>query len=186
MLPFQWTTKLIISAPSIHSRAARREASPSLNTDKSLKEARAPSPSHDHLYARPQASGGIRKKKKASTKAQKARHAAALERADIVKEQIQVKKSKSFVKMKSIRNRRKDWEDVNGVKRRVAFEALPSMDIDDEQDSLGNSQSDEAEETIEVEAETSEIPLPVKESAAVAPTQVKLPESPPQDEDEIQ
>jgi hypothetical protein len=48
--------------------------------------------------------------RKQVSRAQNARGAAALERADIVKEQMQVKVAKSVERLKTVRDCRKDWE----------------------------------------------------------------------------
>jgi hypothetical protein len=99
---------------SIHSRAARRAASPSLNTDKSLKSLHAPpSNPHVHIFAA-QPSGGIRKKKtKALTRHQKQRQAKGLERADIVNAKIEVRVEKGEEKVKQVKERKKEWNRLN-------------------------------------------------------------------------
>jgi hypothetical protein len=63
-------------------------------------------------------SSGIRKKKKPQqTRAQKKRLYEKMERAAAVMEQREVKVSKSEVKLKTVRERRKEWEDINGNRR---------------------------------------------------------------------
>ncbi|KAF2398622.1 hypothetical protein EJ06DRAFT_583300 [Trichodelitschia bisporula] len=98
--------------PSVHSRAARRAESPSLNTDKSLKTVTPPS-------SKPRApvfnnDSGIKKKKaKALKRQQKVRQQKLMERADIVNEQLVAKVQKSIGRFKTVKGRSKDWEDLN-------------------------------------------------------------------------
>jgi Alb1 len=62
---------------------------------------------------------GIRKKRKQQqTRAQKRRQEKLLERAAVVVEQREVKVGRSNGKLKSVRDRRREWEDVNGERKR--------------------------------------------------------------------
>lgn len=108
-------------APSLHSRAARRATSPSINTDKSLKEIRPPAES---LNQRPSVLGlhqnaGVTKKSRRgrkavlSTRARK-RHEKGLERAEEIVDRTANKVAKSKRAASNIADRKKAWDDVNG------------------------------------------------------------------------
>jgi hypothetical protein len=105
---------------TIHSRAARRAASPSIDLDKKLKKTTrdSESPSRPakvktHALA---AHNGIQKrgKKGHMTRAQRLRHQKGLERGADNLDKMQVKVVKSLDKEKNIKDRSKGWEDVNG------------------------------------------------------------------------
>lgn len=108
-------------APSLHSRAARRATSPSINTDKSLKDVKPPTES---INNRPSVLGihqsaGVTKKTKRgrksvlSTKARR-RHERGLERAEHVVDRTAVKIQKSKRSAAEIASRKKAWDEVNG------------------------------------------------------------------------
>ncbi|KAJ9139409.1 hypothetical protein NKR23_g7940 [Pleurostoma richardsiae] len=108
------------SAPSVHSRAARRATSPGIDTDKSLKNVRPPTES---LNARPavlaaHAGAGVTKKKsgrKAELSARaRRRQEKGLDRAAAVVERTAVKVQKSKGKSRAVQGRRKAWEEING------------------------------------------------------------------------
>lgn len=105
----------------MHSRAARRAASPSIDLDKKLKQttrdSASPSrPSQVKPHALAAQNGGIQKKQKKGTmtRAQRLRHQKGLERAADVMDKRQVKVVKSLGKERNIKERSKGWEDVNG------------------------------------------------------------------------
>ncbi|TID18773.1 hypothetical protein E2P81_ATG05751 [Venturia nashicola] len=101
---------------SLHSRAARRAESPSLNIDKSLKTIKPPeSKPHAHLYSNSAVhNSGIKKKKaKPLKRGQKIRQQKGIERADIVKEQNDTKLVKSLGKLRTVKERAKAWETLN-------------------------------------------------------------------------
>jgi hypothetical protein len=104
--------------PSIHSRAARRATSPSLtgNVSQSLKDIQPPKRSSTtHIFSGPR-DGGIRKKKgKQLKRGQLERQRRGVERADIVKGQLDAKLEKSLGKLKTMKERRKDWDVTNKV-----------------------------------------------------------------------
>ncbi|KAH9877838.1 hypothetical protein J1614_003055 [Plenodomus biglobosus] len=108
---------------TVHSRAARRASSPSLNLDKSAKPAAhtsrdsaspsRPSKLNPHALAAKDA-GIIKKQKKGNlTRAQRLRQQKGLERAADNMDKLEVKRSKSFVREKKVKERAKGWEDVN-------------------------------------------------------------------------
>lgn len=106
---------------TVHSRAARRAASPSIDLDKKLKQttrdSASPSrPSQAKPHALAAQHAGIQKKQKKGnmTRAQRMRHEKGLERAAAVMDKRQVKVVKSLGKQTNIKERAMGWEDVNG------------------------------------------------------------------------
>lgn len=109
------------TAPSLHSRAARRATSPSIDTDKSLKTVRPPAAS---LNQRPSVLGlhqnaGVSKKASRGRKAVRStrarrRHERGLERAEEIVDRTANKIAKSKRAASHIAERKKAWEDVNG------------------------------------------------------------------------
>ncbi|RDA84412.1 hypothetical protein CP532_2912 [Ophiocordyceps camponoti-leonardi (nom. inval.)] len=109
--------------PSKHSRAARRATSPSINTDKSLKEAALPRGKNERpsVLAIHQAAGVQKKtrpsrKSRLSTKARR-RHDKGLEMAEAVGERTAAKTLRSVGRARVARDRRKTWDDVNKAAR---------------------------------------------------------------------
>lgn len=104
----------------------RRAASPSINTDKSLKNIKPPQQSSDHrpsILAIHQGAG-VSKKSKNGRKAvlsrkAKARQEMKMGRAEAVMDQKETKIVKSKVKGRNVQDRAKDWERQN-----EKFEAL--------------------------------------------------------------
>ncbi|TGJ82252.1 hypothetical protein E0Z10_g6498 [Xylaria hypoxylon] len=105
-------------APSLHSRAARRATSPSIDTDKSLKNIQPPPESADH---RPSVlaihhGAGVSKKQKTSramsSKARK-RYEKAQDRAISNMERFEKKVAVSKGQSRAIQGRSKVWEDIN-------------------------------------------------------------------------
>lgn len=106
---------------SIHSRAARRATSPSLDLDKSLKNIRAPQedvekkPSqrpHSVLGAH---GGGISKKRKVKqlSRAQKLRQRKGIERADNIAGSMERKMQQAVGRHKTVKSRRGEWDELN-------------------------------------------------------------------------
>lgn len=104
----------------MHSRAARRATSPSIDTDKSLKNVRAPQESVDHrpTVLAAHRSGGVTKKSKAgrkvvmSSKARR-RHEKSMDRAEAIMDRTAVKVQKSKGHARVIGSRKKTWEEIN-------------------------------------------------------------------------
>lgn len=129
--------------PSKHSREARRATSPGIDTDKSLKEVRAPAESINH---RPSIlnihqNAGVSKKQKRgraqSTRAKK-RQEVAQDKAIAIIERTENKVEKSKDSSRNIQRRRKDWEDINKSvpASQNAFEGLQDEDEDDDQSEM--------------------------------------------------
>ena len=100
-----------VSATSLHSRAARRAASPSVDVDKSLKSLpRAETtviPRESVLHGRTNA--GITKKQaklKPQSRAQRLRQQKGIERAEAVLDQMEKKFVKSIKRSKTVKERR--------------------------------------------------------------------------------
>ena len=102
---------MLVPARSLHSRAARRAASPSVDIDKSLtsipraetNEIQRPS----ILYER--ANSGVSKKQakaKQISKSQRRRQKKGLERAEVVMDQLENKIAKSVKRGKTVKARR--------------------------------------------------------------------------------
>ncbi|ORY71935.1 Alb1-domain-containing protein [Pseudomassariella vexata] len=103
---------------SKHSREARRATSPSIDTDKSLKNVKPPPESADH---RPSvlaihSGAGVSKKQKRgrnlSTKAKK-RAEKGMDKAAAVMDRTENKIAKSKGRARSIQTRAKTWDDIN-------------------------------------------------------------------------
>ncbi|KAJ9665685.1 hypothetical protein H2201_004169 [Coniosporium apollinis] len=109
------TAKLKKKPASLNSRAARREASPSLNLDKSLKTMKPPSDSRPSVLA-PQNAGITKKSKKSKpmSRAQRLRHEKTMENAerDMDKHERKVERSKG--RGRRVQERAKNWEELNG------------------------------------------------------------------------
>lgn len=164
---------------TVHSRAARRAASPSIDLDKKLKQTTRnsaspsrPSQVKPHTLAQP---SGIQKKSKKGnmTRAQRLRHQKGLERAADVLDKRQVKVVKSLGKEKNIKERSKGWEDVNGEgKKKKKTAGVDGDDDEAEQKADREWVSDEDMDDQEAaEAQGSNQPA----DAAAAPANIPLP-----------
>ncbi|RYO05641.1 hypothetical protein AA0119_g3160 [Alternaria tenuissima] len=186
------TAKVKKRPVTIHSRAARRAASPSLNLDKSAqkpanttRDSASPSrPSQANPHALKAKDAGIQKKQKKDTKmtrAQRLRYQKGLERAEENMDKLEKKRAKSVGKSKKIVERAKGWEDVNGdgtkkSKKQIAIEQLEDEEKRKEREWVSDEDMDVEEETAavkengevkgegkEMDAEISEkVPAPVE------------------------
>ncbi|KAI1432661.1 Alb1-domain-containing protein [Xylaria sp. CBS 124048] len=105
-------------APSKHSRAARRATSPSIDTDKSLKNVQRPPESIDNrpsILAIHHGAGVSKKQKKGRTLSSKARkrQEKAQDRAVAILERTEKKLDQSKDQSRTIQKRRRVWEDIN-------------------------------------------------------------------------
>ncbi|KAF2489933.1 hypothetical protein BU16DRAFT_567026 [Lophium mytilinum] len=116
------TAKVKKQQPTLHSRAARRAASPSLNLDKSIKTMPRPSspvPKSSRGTAKPHVlaavSTGISKRSKSKPvkRQQRLRQTRGMERAADFMEKMEVKVQKSMGRTKTVKERRKPWEELN-------------------------------------------------------------------------
>ncbi|KAM0328526.1 hypothetical protein ACHAQA_004933 [Verticillium albo-atrum] len=166
-------------APSKHSRAARRETDVDIDTDKSLKNVKAPAESVD---ARPsvlqaQHGAGIVKKNKAGRKAvlsTKARRRAekGADRAEAIMDRTANRKEKSKGHSKVVQGRAKNWEDVNKKSLeavRLAMIAHKDGLVDEDEDVEGAAavdKSDKDGKDWETDEEMDAAPAAAKEIAA--------------------
>ncbi|KAH4153895.1 hypothetical protein HBI55_209450 [Parastagonospora nodorum] len=169
------TAKIKKREVTVHSRAARRAASPSIDLEKKLKQttrdSTSPSrPSQVKPHALAAQNGGIQKKQKKGnmTRAQRLRHQKGLERAADVMDKRQVKVVKSLGKERNIKERSKGWEDVNGDGKKR--KKTTGLDDADEHDADGKDDrewvsDEEMDDTVAAAAAAAAAPEP---AAAVA------------------
>jgi hypothetical protein len=152
---------------TIHSRAARRAVSPSLNLDKgaqkpahTTRDSASPSrPSKVNPHALAAKDAGIQKKQKKGTnmtRAQRLRYQKGLERAEENMEKLEKKRIKSVGKEKTIKERAKGWEDVNGdgtkkTKKPHALDQLEEEEKRKEREWVSDEDMDEDEAAVVVE-----------------------------------
>lgn len=123
-------------AISVRSRAARRAGSPTIDVGD------VPAALSETIYTPHNPSpGGIRKKKVSLTRNQKIRRVKGAERADAVAARTEIKRAKSIGKAKTVKDRAKDWEDVNTTgktkkKSAESFSVLSQMDVDNESSNM--------------------------------------------------
>lgn len=152
------------SGPSIHSRAARRATSPSIDTDKSIKEATPPREREvvqPSVLAARHAAGVTKKTKRKAEPSSRARrkHEKGVDRAEAVSERTSKKVERSVRQGKAIRGRRKTWEEVNSaLKLGTASKGVASSGANAFA-ALGGDDGDESEEEMEVEEVKEEAPL---------------------------
>ncbi|KAF3483404.1 uncharacterized protein GIQ15_02728 [Arthroderma uncinatum] len=101
---------------SNHSRAARREVSPSVNVDKSLTSlprAERTSTSVPAVLGAQHNSGISKKGKKQKSRAQRLRHEKGLERAEVVLDKREKKITRSVRKITGVKARKATWDELN-------------------------------------------------------------------------
>lgn len=150
---------LTYSAPSKHSRAVRRAASPSINTDKSLKEVKPPTEIRQPVLEAHTGSG-IKKSKgrKAvlSAKARK-RQEKGMDRAEAVMDRTEKKIEKSKGRARNVQDRSKAWEDLN---KKALLEKALAQKAKDEQDGNWEDLVDEdGDEQSKIDTGTDEIEM---------------------------
>ncbi|KAJ9629568.1 hypothetical protein H2203_001942 [Taxawa tesnikishii (nom. ined.)] len=98
---------------SVHSRAARRAASPS-DLDKSLAFVKAPATDYNPRVLGAQDAGISKKQKqKRMTRQQRLRHERGIENAERNVDKLETKVAKSHVKGKRVKDRSAAWEELN-------------------------------------------------------------------------
>lgn len=179
------------SAPSLHSRAARRATSPSINTDKSLKTVQPPSES---LNQRPAILGlyqnaGVTKRNKHGRKAvmssrARRRHEKGLMRAEGVVDRTAVKVAKSKKAESNIAGRKKTWDEINASVG-AGGDGGKGMLVGNMFGALGDEDDDE-EDVEDVDDEMWEAGEAAP-AQGVAAKEAAVPPSapPPQDDDDI-
>ncbi|RFU30098.1 hypothetical protein B7463_g6255, partial [Scytalidium lignicola] len=112
------TASLKKKGVSLHSRAAKRASSPSIDTDKSLKDVKPPAESKTYrpsVLAVHQSAGISKKKNNGRALSAKARRRQekGLDRAEVVMDRTEKKVEKSKGKARTIQERAKGWEELN-------------------------------------------------------------------------
>jgi len=191
-------------APSKHSRAARRATSPSIDTDKSLKNAKLPSEPAAHrpsILGLHQAAGVSKKTKRGrktvlSSKARR-RQEKGLDRAAAVMERTAQKVDRSWGQAKAMKGRKKAWEEINkgeakGGKKprddddeegRKAVEAIYG-ETDEEMEELEGDDDDEAVADGAAAAAAAATKVDGNAGAAIDAASVPLPAAADDDDDD--
>jgi hypothetical protein len=173
---------------TIHSRAARRAASPSLNLDKSAqkpshttRDSASPSrPDKINTHALAAKDAGIQKKQKkgSMTRAQRLRYQKGLERAEENMDKLEKKRMKSVGKQGLIKERAKGWEDVNtdGTKKPKRENVIDQVAAEKKKEREWVSDEDmDDEETGAPDAKAEEVKGESKAEDVVLPQSVPLP-----------
>ncbi|KAH0427436.1 hypothetical protein KCU90_g7220, partial [Aureobasidium melanogenum] len=103
---------------SARSRAARREASPGIDLDKSITSEKTTKESVDYYPGAHDAGISKKKKQKPMSRAQRMRKEKGLERAEMNMDVLHTKKAKSFVRARRIDDRRVNWDNINDKNNR--------------------------------------------------------------------
>ncbi|KNG52777.1 ribosome biogenesis protein alb1 [Stemphylium lycopersici] len=178
------TAKVKKRQVTVHSRAARRAASPTTTPKPAhtTRDSHSPSrPSTINPHALAAKDAGIQKRQKKTstmTRAQRLRHQKGLERAEENMDKLANKRLKSLGKGKKVTERAKGWEDVNGdgvvgkkgKKERVVDgeEGEGDGEVKKEREWGGDEDMDEA---VEVNGEAKVVDAAVTQSV-VAPVEV--------------
>ena len=127
---------LIIFLANPRSRAAKRATSPSIDLDKSLRD--APRRSDTNLILGVSARSGVTKpkrKQKPMTKGQRRRQVKGLERAEVVQDQLKKKVIGSQSREKKRNSRRAIWEEINSAVGKDAGKSIvTSVEINERPD----------------------------------------------------
>jgi hypothetical protein len=119
----------------VHSRAARRAVSPSMNIGTIKSTPADPEPKPHVLSAK---KSGISKPKNSNLKrAQRERYQKGLERGADNMDKLELKRQKSKLREKTVKERAKGWEDINGEggkRKKGAFDVLAVEGDDDDDD----------------------------------------------------
>jgi hypothetical protein len=154
----------------VHSRAARRAVSPSINIGPIKSTPADPEPKPHVLSAK---KAGISKPKKSNLKrAQRERYQKGLERGADNMDKLELKRQKSKLREKNVKERAKGWEDINGEgskRKKGAFDALAVEGDDDDDDEEEKAWVDEEmDEATGKDAEVEVQDTATKQDTAVA------------------
>ena len=172
-------------AGSVHSRAAKRASSPSIDTDKSLKNIKPPIESKN---LRPSVlavrhGAGVSKKSKngrksvLSAKARR-RQERGLDRAEAVMDKKEKKVEKSKGKARNVQERAKAWDELN--KKMIARKAREEASEREMENGIEEDEEVEMQDEVEAEDATAALDTVGIETAAQS---IHLPE-PTEDEEE--
>ncbi|RYP32191.1 hypothetical protein DL767_005347 [Monosporascus sp. MG133] len=161
-----------VRAPSKHSRSARRATSPSIDTDKSLKDVRPPTESINHrpsILAIHHGAGVSKKAKKARNLSFKARRRQekVQDRAAAVIERTEAKVAKSKGQARTMQTRKKTWDDINVQIPQSKKKSDKDQDAEEEEEEDEGGGSELNDEMGEAEGGTEK---PQGNSAIEAPT----------------
>ncbi|OBT53263.1 hypothetical protein VE04_05571 [Pseudogymnoascus sp. 24MN13] len=140
------------SVASVRSRAAKRASSPSIDTDKSLKEAKPPSETKTPAVLGIHHGAGITKKSKHGRKAvlsarAKRRQEISMDRAEAAMDKKSTKIEKSKDRARTIQSRSKTWDEQNRrMLARKEMEAAIAIEREQGGDWVDESGDDEVEE----------------------------------------
>jgi hypothetical protein len=138
---------------SIHSRAAKRASSPSIDTDKSLKDVKPPAESlnfRPSILAIHQGAGVTKKQKHGrksvlSSKA-KRRQERGLDRAEAVMDKNEKKIEKSRGRARTVQERSKAWDELNRkMVAKKAREAAMALEQENWVDEANGEEGEEVE-----------------------------------------
>ncbi|KFX93445.1 hypothetical protein O988_06825 [Pseudogymnoascus sp. VKM F-3808] len=160
------------SVTSVRSRAAKRASSPSIDTDKSLKEAKPPSEEKTPAVLGIHHGAGITKKSKHGRKAvlsarAKRRQEISMDRAEAAMDKKSTKIEKSKDRARNIQSRSKTWDEQN--RRMLARKDLEAaIALEREQgggewiDESGDEEGEEA--TAAVPTDTGDVQMDVADA----------------------
>ncbi|EXJ55895.1 hypothetical protein A1O7_08826 [Cladophialophora yegresii CBS 114405] len=146
------TAKVKKATANSRSRASKRATSPSIDVDKSIKQAPRASDVTPLLAARP--NGGVtksKKKQKPLTRGQRQRQERVLARAEVVQDQMSKKVEDAAGRLKKRRERKCMWDEVNGSVNK--FEKLKTLG-----DEVDEEEKDEWEDMEEVDERADNLP----------------------------
>ncbi|KFY83954.1 hypothetical protein V500_09752 [Pseudogymnoascus sp. VKM F-4518 (FW-2643)] len=178
------------SITSVRSRAAKRASSPSIDTDKSLKDAKPPSEEKTPAVLGIHHGAGITKKSKHGRKAvlsarAKRRQEISMDRAEAAMDKKSTKIEKSKDRARTIQSRSKTWDEQNRrMLARKELEAAIAVEREQGGDWVDESGDDEVEEaTITAPIDTGDVQMDLAAaplaSAAVDAVAAEEDDSPP-------
>ncbi|KAF5877735.1 uncharacterized protein Bfra_002103 [Botrytis fragariae] len=169
------------ASTSVRSRAAKRASSPSIDTDKSLKNVKAPAETvYNPQILSPHQGAGVSKKKSGkqlSSKAKK-RQNKGMDRAEAVMDRTSTKIEKSKYRGRNVQERAKTWEALNKKAQEAVQAAMDKENEVSEEEGDVDVEDDQSQGEIEMDG-TSVAPVaPAALQSAPLPTPVE-------DEEEI-
>lgn len=171
---------------SVRSRAAKRASSPSIDTDKSLKNVKAPTETVYHPQAlSPHQGAGVSKKKSGrksqlSSKA-KRRQDKGLDRAEAVMDRTSTKIEKSKYRGRNVQERAKAWETLNKKAQEAVQAAMEKEKENEDEVSEEDVEDDHSQGEVEMD-DVAAAPIAPIATDAVQPTPLT---APLEDEEEI-
>ncbi|MCJ1401009.1 hypothetical protein MMC11_004221 [Xylographa trunciseda] len=122
---------------SVHSRAAKRASSPSINLDKSLKDVKPPSTgsaSHPSVLSVHHGAGITKRKGKGKSlsRQQRLRQEKGIERAEAVLDKKEKKVERNAIKGKAVKERSSAWDELNGKVHDKKAKPKPKEEGEDE------------------------------------------------------